>query len=396
MLPMNALFNLENVPSDSFRWGKFLESKQIDASTGLPKLIPLWVADMDFDVAEPIQMAMSRYIASPRFGYATAPANLAHLICERLSRLYDWQVDPEWLMMLPGVVPGLYASTLVYTQPDQQVLFPEPIYHHLHLAAAMFERPQQAIPQRHDTSQGRARLLLSGDDLRDVCTSQSRLLLFCNPQNPGGTVYRRHELEALAAVACEKDLVICSDEIHADLILDPTLRHIPIASLNNEIAERTVTLMSLGKTFNIAGMGLAWAVVKNPELRAALKNLQGLLPSPTGFAYQASLAALEQGEPWRQQLLTQLRSYLPLIDDAIARSQGLSWLYPEATHLAWIDARDWEQQHRQSFMSTLHAHGLALSPGEQFGAPGWVRLNFATTQPLLQEALARLVSAAAD
>jgi cystathionine beta-lyase len=396
MLSMNALFNFENVPPDSSRWGKFPESKQIDASTGLPKLIPLWVADMDFDVAEPIQTAMSKYLSYPRFGYATAPANLAHLICDRLSRLYEWQVDPEWLVILPGVVPGLYASTLVYTQPDQQVLFPVPIYHHLHLAAAMFGRPQRAVPQRRDTSQGRERLLLSGDDLREVCEAQSRLLLFCNPQNPGGTVYRRHELESIAAVACEKDLIVCSDEIHADLILDPTLRHIPIASLNSEIADRTVTLMSLGKTFNIAGMGLAWAVVKNPALRAALKNLQGLLPSPSGFAYQASLAALAQGEPWRQELLTQLRCYPPLIGQAISRCKGLSWLNPEATHLAWIDAREWEQLHGQSFMSALYAHGLALSPGEQFGAPGWARLNFATAQPLLQEALARLVSAAAD
>ena len=169
-----------------------------------------------------------------------------------------------------------------------------------------------------------------------------------------------------------------------------------MASLNKEIAERTVTLMSLGKTFNIAGMGLAWAVVKNPVLRAALKNLQGLLPSPSGFAYQASLAALAQGEPWRQALLTKLRGYIPLIDDAISRCKGLSWLNPEATHLAWIDAREWEQLHGQSFMSVLHAHGLALSPGEQFGAPGWVRLNFATARPLLEEALARLVAASGE
>ena len=393
---MDDRFDIETVPPDSYRWGKFPESTQLDPSTGLPKLIPLWVADMDFDVAEPIQVAMSRYLSYSRFGYATTPASLAPLICERLSLLYEWQVDPEWLVMLPGVVPGLYASTLAYTQPDQQVLFPLPIYHHLHLAAAMFGRPQQAIPQRRNTSQGRERLLLSGDDLRDVCGSQSRLLLFCNPQNPGGTVYRRQELEALAAVACERNLIVCSDEIHADLILDPTLRHIPIASLNNDIAERTVTLMSLGKTFNIAGMGLAWAVVKNPELRAALKNLHGLLPSPSGFAYKASLAALKQGEPWRQALLTQLRSYLSLIDDTMSRCKGLSWLYPEATHLAWIDAREWEQLHGRSFMSALHAHGLALSPGEQFGAPGWVRLNFATTRPLLQEALARLAAASGN
>jgi len=393
---MDDRFDLETVPPDSYRWGKFPESKQRDPLTGLPKLIPLWVADMDFDVAEPIQTAMSQYLSYSRFGYATAPTSLAPLICERLSVLYAWEVDPEWLVILPGVVPGLYASTLAYTQPDQQVLFPLPIYHHLHLAAAMFGRPQQAVPQRRDASQGRERLLLSGDDLRDACTSQSRLLLFCNPQNPGGTVYRRHELEALAAVACEKNLIVCSDEIHADLILDPMLRHIPIASLNNEIAERTITLMSLGKTFNIAGMGLAWAVVKNPELRATLKNLQGLLPSPSGFAYQATLAALAQGEPWRQRLLTELRSYLPLIDDTMSRCKGLSWLYPEATHLAWIDAREWEQLHGRPFMPALHAHGLALSPGAQFGAPGWVRLNFATRRPLLQEALARLVAASGN
>ena len=390
---MDERFNLEAIPPDSYRWGKFTESRQIDASTGLPKLIPLWVADMDFDVAEAIQIAMSRCLSRSRFGYAIAPDKFASLICERLSLLYKWEVDPEWLVMLPNVVSGLYASTLAYTQPDQQVLFPLPIYHHLHLAAAMFGRPQQSIPLRRDASKGRERLFLSGDDLRDACSSQSRLLLFCNPQNPGGTVYQRHELEALAAVACERNLVVCSDEIHCDLILDPAYQHIPIASLNKEIAERTITLMSLGKTFNIAGIGLAWAVVKSPELRAALTKLQGLLSSPSGFAYQASLAALSQGEPWRQVLLSQLRGYLPLIDNAVLRCEGLSWLYPEATYLAWIDATDWERRHGHSFMSALQAHGLALSPGEQFGAPGWVRLNFATTRPLLQEALRRLTAA---
>ncbi len=393
---MDARFKLENVSPDSSRWCKFPESKQIDISTGLPKLIPLWVADMDFDVAEPIQMAMSNYFSHPRFGYAAAPDDLAPLICERLSLLYDWEVDPEWLVILPGVVPGLYASALVYTQSDQQVLFPEPIYHHLRQAARMFGRPQRAIPQRCDASQGRERLILSSDDLREFCEPRSKLLLFCNPQNPGGTAYRRYELEALAAVACEKNLIVCSDEIHADLILDPALKHIPIASLNNEIAERTITLMSLGKTFNIAGIGLAWAVVKNPELRNSLKKLKGLLQSPSGLSYQASLAALAHGEPWRQELLTQLRSYVPMVEDAISSCQGLSWLNPEATHLAWIDAREWERLHGQSFISALHAHGLALSPGEQFGAPGWVRLNFATAQSLLQEALKRLVSAASD
>jgi bifunctional pyridoxal-dependent enzyme with beta-cystathionase and maltose regulon repressor activities len=208
-----------------------------------------------------------------------------------------------------------------------------------------------------------------------------RAAYLCNPQNPGGTVFTRAELERFAELT--RDAIIVSDEIHCDLVLDPAARHVPIASLSPEISRRTVTLMSANKAFNIPAVGCAWAVAEDPGLRKAMAADIGahVLPSPSVLGYVATLAALRHGAPWLAAQVEYLRGNRDLVQSTLS----LPMAPVQATYLAWIDARTVKDAYEQFLR-----HGVALSPGEQYGAPGYVRLNFGTQRARLQEALQRM------
>ena len=265
--------------------------------------------------------------------------------------------------------------------PDEHALVPRPVYQHLKRAPEAAPRSFTEVP-----------LVLDGDrwifDLEALCaarTPKTRAFYLCNPQNPGGTVFTRDELLALAE--CVPECTIVSDEIHCDLVLDPLARHVPIASLDRDISRRTVTLMSANKTFNFPAAGCGWAVIEDARLRAAMSvELQAhVLPSPSVFGYAATLAALRHGGAWLAALIEYLRGNRDLIE----RELQLPMARVQATFLAWIDARAIENA-QERFLQ----QGVALSPGEQFGAPGFVRLNFGTQRARLQEALRRMRRAA--
>jgi len=211
-----------------------------------------------------------------------------------------------------------------------------------------------------------------------------RLFYLCNPQNPGGTVFRRAELERLAALS--GDAVIISDEIHCDLVLEKGLRHVPIASLAPEISRRTVTLMSPNKTWNFPAAGCAWAVIENPDLRKKFsQDIDAhVMPSPSVFGYAASLAALRHGDDWLAAQVEYLRGNRGLVEKEI----GLPMAHVEATYLAWIDCSGMENAWERFLQA-----GVALSPGSQFGDERFVRLNFGTQRALLKTALERIRSA---
>jgi cystathionine beta-lyase len=232
------------------------------------------------------------------------------------------------------------------------------------------------------------RWVFDEDALTRSLTPESRLFFLCNPQNPGGTVFRRAELERLAELT--RDLVIVSDEIHCDLILDQALAHVPIASLAPEVGRRTVTFMSASKTFNFPAAGCAWAIIEDPSLRREFAGdvHAHVLHSPSVFGYVATLAAFRHGDAW---LAAQLE-YLRGNRDRVERSLGLPMAHVEATYLAWIDCRGLGLADPcERFLE----HGVAVSPGAQFGDAGYVRLNFATQRARLDAALARMRAAAA-
>lgn len=215
-----------------------------------------------------------------------------------------------------------------------------------------------------------------------------KLLMLCNPQNPGGTVYRREELMAQLDFAERYDLIVCSDEIHCELLLEPGLCHIPFASLDERAAQRSVTFISPSKTWNIAGLGASLAIIPNPQLRRrfALAR-QGIVPGVDVLSLTAATAAWRDGEPWRQALLVHLRKQRDRLCRAINALPGLSVVPPEATYLAWVDASGTGMD--EPWRAFLQ-HGLAFSPGKDFGDERFVRINFACSEETLEQAIARL------
>ena len=345
-----------------------------------PEVIPLWVADTDFRAAPCVLEALARRIEHGILGYSQPPEALRQAIVERCARRYGWRIDPAWIVFLPGVVPGLHLAARRLVPSDGHALIPVPVYHHFKRAVELARRRHDAIPLVLEAG----RWVLDTDAL--ARHAKSDVVFLCNPQNPVGTVFRREELERVATLT--GGMTIVSDEIHCDLVLEPGVRHVPIASLSPEVSRRTVTLMSANKAFNFPAAGCAWAVAESPELREAFaaEVRAHVLPSPSVFGYAATLAAYRDGDEWLAAQIDYLRGNRDLALERL----GLPAARPEATYLAWIDCSAVED----AFERFLR-HGVALSPGSQFGAPGFARLNFGTQRRRLEQALGRMRSAIA-
>lgn len=353
-------------------------------------VIPLWVADTDFRAPPAVLGAFSERVAHGVFGYTEVPQELRAAIVERMRELYRWRIEPGWIVFLPGVVPGLHLAARHLVAPDGHVLVPTPIYHH-------FKRAVQLAPRAHSDvplvlSSGR--WVFDEDRLARAVRPDTRLLFLCNPHNPGGTIFSRAELERLASFAQSHGLRICSDEIHADILLEPGKPHVPIASLSPEVSRRTVTLMSPNKTFNFPGAGCAFAIIEDAAMRREFSSeLHATVHDASVFGYLGALAAYREGGAWLDAQLGYLRANRDAVETAVARMPGLSMAHVEATYLAWIDAGGLG-------VTDPHAlfleHGVAMSPGAQFGAGQFVRLNFGTQRARLDEALRRMADAAAS
>jgi cystathionine beta-lyase len=355
----------------STRWGRYD-----------PDVIPLWVADTDFRAAPAVLRALSERIDHGLFGYTTAPEELRSAIVERMHRLYAWRVEPSWIVFLPGVVPGLHLAARKLVPPDGHVLLPTPVYQHFKRAVELAPRAYTEVPLVLE----RGRWVFDVDFLQKSVSLESKLFYLCNPHNPGGTVLRREELERLAQLT--GGMTIVSDEIHCELVLDAHRRHVPIASLAPEISRRSVTLMSATKAFNFPASGCAWAVIEDSDLRKTFSSELNahVLPSPSVFGYVATLAAYRGGDAW---LAAQLE-YLRGNRDFLEKNLDLPLAHVEATYLAWIDCSTLNVRDPQELFLR---HGVALSPGSQFGDARFVRLNFGTQRARLEQALARIRNA---
>jgi cysteine-S-conjugate beta-lyase len=340
-------------------------------------VIPLWVADTDFRAAPSILEALRKRVEHGVFGYSTPPHELRAAIAERMQRLYRWRIDPSWIVFIPGVVPGLHLAARKLVPHDGHALIPRPVYHHFKRSLELAPRACTEIPLVLE----RGRWVFDMDALRKA---RAGALFLCNPQNPGGTVFRRSELEQLAELSGNQ--LIVSDEIHCDLILEKGLQHVPIASLAPDISRRTVTLMSANKTFNIPASGCGWAIIEDPKLRTAFSaDVAGhVIGSPSVFGMAATLAALKEGDAW---LAAQL-DYLRANRDLVEKNIGFPMAHVEATYLAWIDCSAITDA-AELFLQ----HGVAVYSGAQFGEPGFIRLNFGTQRRMLEEAMRRIKTA---
>ncbi|HWQ14199.1 MAG TPA: PatB family C-S lyase [Roseiflexaceae bacterium] len=374
-------------------------------------VLPMWVADMDFASPEPVLRALHERVDHGFFGYETDPTwlpkdvyervvatcrppvyRLAEVVCERMERLYRWRITPEDILFLPSLVAGINLSCRAVGQPGESVLMLTPTY-----------PPFLSAPKNHQLALDTFELtLLQGERTIDYAIDfdafdaafhgGTRMFLLSNPHNPVGKDHDAATLARLAESCLRHDVVICSDEIHCELLLGET-RHVPLAAIAPEIAARTITLMSPSKTFNLPGLGCGLAIVTDPELRARLRRAaEGIVPHPGTLGYAGALAAFSEGGEW----LAALRRYLTANRDLyvsyiVERLPQLRTTVPDSTYLGWIDCREAGiAGNPQRFF--LEQAKVALSDGATFGpgGAGFVRLNFGCPRALLLEGLERM------
>jgi cystathionine beta-lyase len=358
----------------SVKWDKY----------GKRDIIPMWVADMDFACAPAIVDALHRRVDHGIFGYSNPPAGLVDATIAHLKNEYDWQIEPDWIVWLPGLVVGLNVVCRAFGREGAEVLTAVPIYPPFLSAPVNGARNAVRVPMTESNGVWR----WDTAALERAITPSSRLLLLCNPHNPVGRVFSRGELQAIAEVCVRQDLVLCSDEIHNGLVLDRDKRHVPVASLSPDIADCTVTLMSASKTFNLPALGCAYAIASNLNLRNKLrKAMAGIVHHVGLMGYVATEAAYRNGKEWQLALLDYLRDNRDLVEREISAMSGLRVWHAEATYLAWIDARGLPGE---DAVKVFNDAGVGLYDGAVFGAPGFLRLNFACPRALLEKALERM------
>ena len=362
--------------SDSSKWNKYGD-----------EVLPMWVADMDFRSPPCILDALHQRVEHGVFGYGVRPQELIEVVIERMASRYQWQIKPEWIVILPGVVAGLNLSVRAFTSPNESTIAPTPIYPPFRKSSAFAQRPQLNAPLRLENG----RWVIDLPSLEPLLTGKEKLLMLCNPQNPGGTVYRREELQQQLEFAQRHDLIVCSDEIHGDLLLEPDAKHIPFATLSADAEQRSITLLSPSKTFNIAGLGASLAIIPDPQLRKQFNTTRdGIVPSVDVLALTAATAAWRDGESWLQELLPYLRCNRDRLVSAINNMPGLTMATPQATYLGWVDATALPVDNPTLFFQKA---GLGFSPGTDFGEAKFVRINFGCTSANLEEAIKRMKAA---
>ncbi len=372
--------------TDSVKWAKYANSSRPDG------VIPLWVADMDFTAPPPVLEALRDRIDQGVFGYSHPTQNQIAAVLDYLERSFAWRIEPEWIVWLPGLVSGLNVACRAVGEVGDAVFTSTPIYPPFISSPTWSGRRTVSAPLVRDS----AGWLWDFPTVDAVLkSSRAKLFQLCHPHNPTGRVWNEDELWQIALLAEKHDLVVCSDEIHNGLVLSPSCQHRVFASLSPELAARTITLMAPSKTFNIPGLGCAFAIISDGGLRHRFHDaMQGIVPHANVLGMVATEAALSQCDNWLVALLDYLRGNLRAVERAVGNAPGLEMRPVEATYLAWIDAREFAAGNGiENPTQYFEQHGLGLSDGAPFGAPGFLRLNFGTRRALLDEALVRLQQA---
>ncbi|WP_137939000.1 PatB family C-S lyase [Chitinivorax sp. B] len=363
---------------DSLKWNRYAQRD----------VIPMWVADMDFAAAPAIQAALQARVAEGVYGYGMPTAEMVSAVIQYHAQHHGWQIRPEWLVPLPGLVPGLNLVCRTMGKPGGKVVMATPVYHKF-LSAPIHSDKERVVVPLHQVE---GRWEWDWNAL-DQALAGADVLLLCNPHNPVGRVWTQDELRRVMTMCAQHQVVVCSDEVHCDLVLAPDCKHICYATLGDVAATHSITLLAPSKTWNLAGLGCALAVIPNEALRLRFtQGMQGIMPHVNILGYVAAAAAYRDGEAWRLALIDYLRANRDHLIAALDQFQGLTVSNCEATYLAWIDFRETGIIEPQRF---LEAAGVGVSDGTEFGLPGFVRLNFGCPRSTLDEAIRRIKQALA-
>ena len=363
--------------SDSIKWNKYTED-----------ILPLWVADSDYRAPTRVIQAIQDRLSQGVFGYSEIQEETKSAIQSWVLKRHAWQVNLDDILIVPGVVQAFNITALAFTNPGDSVLVQTPAYR------PFLELAENAslVQSTHELSvDGSGNYSINQTDLLSAIDPRTRILMFCNPHNPTGRVFQKNELLQIAEICLAKKIIICSDEIHSDLIFRGH-KHIPIASLSEEISASTITLLSPSKTFNLAGLKTSAVIITNPVLREVyLKRSRGLVGSPNLLGQVALNAAYLYGSDWLEELLVYLETNRDILVNFVRDNMpGVNISTPEGTFLGWLDCRDTDLED-----PTKHflVHGkVALSSGDWFGTPyqQYARINFACPREILFKALDRI------
>jgi len=362
-----------------------------------PNVLPAFVAEMDFLVADPIQKAILRSVETGDYGYPVrngtkAERTVADAFSARMEGRFGWKADPALVQVIGDLVQGTFAAIMAFSEPGDGVILQVPCYPPFRETIVTTQRKLIALTMRDN---GR-RHIYDLAELEGQIDDRTRVLILCNPQNPTGRVFGRDELAALAAFAQKHDLVVISDEIHSDLIYDGR-KHIPFASLSREAAARTVTITSATKSFNIPGLRCGVMHFGALELRDrfAKRIPTRLLGSGNAMGIDATVAAWTQSDAWLDKVMAHLTNARDLLVETVHKElPDIRCHAPEGTYLAWLDCG--KLRLNTPAFQFFHDHArVAFSPGENFdpACPQFVRFNFATSLPLIEQILERVVGA---
>ncbi|MCI5990114.1 MAG: PatB family C-S lyase [Candidatus Cryptobacteroides sp.] len=363
---------------------------------GRADLTPLWVADMDFETPSFITDALKQRLEHSLFGYTVEPDDYRPAIIDWIRDHHGWEVRPEWLSYIPGIVKGIGMVVNVFVKPDEKVIIQPPVYHPFRLTPQGNGREVVYNPLIENPD---GTYSMDFDNLEKVADPSCRLLILSNPHNPGGIVWDRETLEKLARFCSSRGIIVISDEIHCDMALYGH-KHIPFASVSQEAASCSITFSAPTKTFNIAGIVSSWCVVPDEKLRTRffgwLKANE--LDEPNMFAPIATVAALRNGEEWRREMLRYIEGNIDFVINWCAeRIPQIKPLRPQASYLVWLDCRGLGLSHDDLIDLFVNKARLALNDGAMFGpgGDGFMRLNVASPRKLLEQALLQLEDAVA-
>ena len=358
---------------------------------GKDDLIPLWVADMDFETPDFIVNALKERLEHPVFGYTVIPEDYWQTVQKWIADRHGWETRCEWMTFIPGIVKGIGMAINALLEKDEKVIIQPPVYHPFRLIPQKNGRevvfnPLKALPD--------GSYEMDFENLEAVCDEKCRMLILSNPHNPAGIVWPRETLERLAGFCHSRGIIVISDEIHCDMALFGN-KHIPFANVSEKAAQCSITFGAPSKTFNIAGIVSSYAIVPNPELREKFFNWleASEMSAPHLFAPIATMAAFRHGENWRKQMLGYVESNIEFIEDFCAQNiPQIRPIRPQASFLVWLDCRGLGLSHDELIDLFVNKAGLALNDGDMFspGGNGFMRLNVGTSRSTLEKAMNQL------
>ena len=362
--------------------------------TGVEDILPMWIADMDFESPPEVVEAIRERAAHPVYGYTLRTEGYFDSLINWMRKRHGWDgIQRDWILFTPGVVAGFTFAIQAYSQPGDKVVIQPPVYYPFRFS--ILNNGRQIVDNPLKIVDGN--YVMDYEDLDKKIDGRTKLIILCSPHNPVGRVWKRVELEQLVDVCKRKDIVIVSDEIHNDLILGET-RHTPVACISEEAKERTVTLVSPSKTFNLAGLTTASAIIPNKKLRDAFLNItdNNSARNTNIFGIVAQEAAYMKCEAWLEELLAYLMGNLRYLEEFIKEKIPGLKVYPlEGTYLAWVDCRSLGMDDSELKEFMLKKAKLWFDEGIMFGTGGsmFMRINIACPRSILKQALERLEKA---